>query len=41
MSLVSMQIAIEYYIHEDARKALYFQKKLATLLADPQTLKLI
>jgi hypothetical protein len=35
------QIAIEYYINEDPRKANHFQKKLTTLLTHPYTLELI
>ncbi len=36
-----MQIAIEYYVNEDPRKANHFQKKLTGLLAHPYTLELI
>lgn len=36
-----MQIAIEYYINEDPRKANHFQKKLTALLTNPYTLELI
>ena len=35
------QIAIEYYVNEDPRKAIHFQKKLTSLLTHPYTLELI
>ena len=35
------EIAIEYYINEDPRKANHFQKKLTSLLTNPYTLNLI
>lgn len=36
-----MQVAIEYYVNEDPRKANHFQKKLTSLLTHPYTLELI
>ena len=39
--LCLLQIAIEYYVNEDPRKANHFQKKLASLLTHPYTLELI
>lgn len=32
--------AIEYYIHQDPKKAKHFQRKLTGLLSNPQTLSL-
>lgn len=32
--------AIEFYIHEDLKKAKHFQRKLTSLLSNPQTLLL-
>ncbi len=34
------RLAIEFYIHEDLKKAKHFQRKLTHLLSDPQTLSL-
>lgn len=34
------RLAIEYYIHEDPKKAKHFQRKLTSLLSNPQTLSL-
>jgi len=36
-----MQIAIDYYIQFDPKKAQHFQRKMIRLLADPDTLTLI
>lgn len=33
--------AIEYYIHEDPKKIQHFQRKLTSLLSNPQTLQVI
>ena len=38
---LTIQVAIEYYINEDPRKANHFQKKLTSLLTHPHTLDLI
>ena len=38
---IIMQIAIEYYINVDQRKANHFQRKLTTLLTHPHTLEMI
>jgi hypothetical protein len=35
------KIAVEYYIHEDPKKAGHFQRKLTSLLSNPQTLSVI
>ena len=35
------QIAIEYYINIDSRKASHFQRKLTSLLTNPYTLEII
>ena len=35
------KVAVEYYIHEDPKKAGHFQRKLTTLLSNPQTLKIM
>jgi hypothetical protein len=34
-------LAVEYYIHEDPKKAAHFQRKLTSLLSNPQTLTVI
>jgi len=36
-----MQIAIDYYIQFEPRRAQHFQKKMTKLLADPATLSII
>ena len=36
-----MKIAIDYYIHNDVKKASFFQKKMKGLFNDPLTLNLI
>lgn len=35
------KVAIEYYINEDPKKANHFQRKLTSMLANPQTLEVI
>jgi hypothetical protein len=35
------KLAVEYYIHEDPKKAAHFQRKLTSLLSNPQTLNVI
>jgi hypothetical protein len=35
------KLAVEYYIHEQPKKANHFQRKLTSLLSNPQTLNVI
>lgn len=35
------RVAIEHYVHEDPKKANHFQRKLTSLLSNPQTLSVI
>ncbi len=35
------KLAVEYYIHEDPKKANHFQRKLTSLLSNPNTLNVI
>lgn len=35
------KLAIEYYVHEQPKKANHFQRKLTSLLSNPQTLTVI
>jgi hypothetical protein len=35
------KLAIEYYIHQDSKKANHFQRKLTNLLSNKQTLEVI
>ncbi len=35
------KLGVEYYIHEDPKKANHFQRKLTSLLSNPNTLNII
>lgn len=35
------KLAVEYYIHEDPKKANHFQRKLTSMLSNPQTLNVM